>query len=67
MITSNAKILGEVSRLQKKKKSITLLKKKEKEIIKRLCTAVRFQFLYCFCVFCPVTSEKANSGMPLAG
>lgn len=66
MITSNAKILGEISRLQKKKKSVTLLYKKKK-IIKRLCTAVRFQFLYCFCVFCPVSSEKASSRMPLAG
>ena len=65
VITSNTKILGEESRLQKKK--VSRFWKKEKEIIKRLCTAVRFQFLYCFCVFCPVTSEKASSGMPLAG
>lgn len=34
MITSNAKILGEISRLQKKKKSITLLYKKKKKLLK---------------------------------
>lgn len=34
VITSNAKILGEISRLQKKKKSITLLYKKKKKLLK---------------------------------
>lgn len=51
----------------KRKRKVSRFWKKEKEIIKRLCTALRFQFLNCFWVFCPVTGEKASSGMPLAG